>query len=98
MTLRKHQPNSEQDLCAQLTMADLPPPDTRRWVARRKAEVAAAVQTGLLTVEDACRRYRLTREELSGWQRGLHQFGVRGLQATRGLTRPNDSSWNRRHA
>ncbi len=30
-----------------LTMADLPPPDTR-WVARRKAAVVSAVQHGLL--------------------------------------------------
>ena len=27
-----------------LTLADLPPPSTRRWVIRRKAEVVAAFQ------------------------------------------------------
>jgi len=27
-----------------LTVADLPPPSTRRWVIRRKAEVVAAVR------------------------------------------------------
>ena len=34
-----------------LTMADLPKPDTVRWVIRRKAEVVAAVRGGLLTLE-----------------------------------------------
>ena len=40
-----------------LTLDDLPPPNTQRWVARRKAEVVAAVRAGLLSLEDACRRY-----------------------------------------
>ena len=39
-----------------LTMADLPPPDTKRWVIRRKAEVVAAVRGGLLSLEEACSR------------------------------------------
>ena len=46
-----------------LTIADLPPPGTRRWVIRRKAEVVAAVRGGLLTLEDACSRYTLTVED-----------------------------------
>ena len=29
---------------APLTIADLPPPNTQRWVIRRKAEVVAAVE------------------------------------------------------
>ena len=29
-----------------LTLADLPPPNTKRWVIRRKAEVVAAVRGG----------------------------------------------------
>ena len=39
-----------------LTLVDLPSPNTRRWVIRRKAEVVAAVRGGLLTLEDACER------------------------------------------
>ena len=38
-----------------LTIADLPPSDTRRWVIRRKAEVVAAVRGGLLSLEDCVR-------------------------------------------
>jgi len=37
-----------------LSLADLPPPDTKRWVVRRKAEVVAAVNGGLLTI-DPCK-------------------------------------------
>ena len=33
---------------------DLPSPDTTRWVVRRKAEVVAAVNGGLLTTDEAC--------------------------------------------
>ena len=76
--------------------ADLPPPDTRRWVAGRKAQVAAAVQNGILTVEEACDRYRLSVEELTAWQRALNQFGVRGLRATRRIRRPAALDWYRR--
>lgn len=50
-----------------LTLETLPAPNTRRWVARRKAEVVAAVHGGLLTIEEACDRYRLELEELAGW-------------------------------
>ena len=47
-----------------LTIADLPPPQTKRWVIRRKAEVVAAVRGGLLTLEEACERYSLSSEEI----------------------------------
>ena len=47
----------------------LPPITTRRWVARRKAEVIAAVHAGMLSALEACRRYRLTPEEFLEWER-----------------------------
>jgi hypothetical protein len=43
-----------------LTLETLPPPETTRWVVRRKAEVVAAVNGGLLSVSDVCERYGLT--------------------------------------
>lgn len=61
----------------------LPPPDTQRWVMRRKAQVVAAVRSGLITVEEACERYRLSEEEFKSWMRLLDSHGVRGLRATR---------------
>jgi hypothetical protein len=65
-----------------LTLADLPPPDTRRWVARRKAEVVAAVRGGLLSLDEACQRYALTVEEFVSWEHAIQQFGLPGLRAT----------------
>ena len=56
---------------------------TSRWVVRRKAEVVAAVNGGLLTVTEACDRYNLTLEELASWQRAIEREGMAGLRATR---------------
>lgn len=61
----------------------LPPPSTRRWVVRRKAEVVSAVNGGLLTIAEACARYDLTLEELASWQRSIEREGMAGLRATR---------------
>lgn len=66
-----------------MTEADLPPPDTKRWVMRRKAEVVAGVRSGLISLEEACRRYTLSVEEFLSWQRLIDAHGVRGLRATR---------------
>lgn len=66
-----------------LTIADLPSPNTKRWVIRRKAEVVAAVRGGLLSLEDACERYTLTVEEFLSWQRSIDDHGLAGLRATR---------------
>ena len=66
-----------------LTLASLPPPSTTRWVVRRKAEVVAAVNGGLLTVDEACARYTLTLEEFATWQRAVDRSGMAGLRVTR---------------
>jgi len=66
-----------------LTVADLPPRNTKRWVIRRKAELVAAVRGGLLSLEEACERYALTIDEFLSWQRTLDRHGLPGLRATR---------------
>jgi hypothetical protein len=66
-----------------LTINDLPPPDTLRWVIRRKAEVVAAVRGGLLSLDDACGRYGLTNEEFGAWQVAIDKHGMQGLRTTR---------------
>lgn len=66
-----------------LTLADLPPANTKRWVIRRKAEVVAAVRGGLITLEDACRRYSLSVEEFLSWQKAIERNGLPGLRVTR---------------
>lgn len=65
-----------------ITLASLPPANTR-WVVRRKAEVVAAVNGGLLSIESACERYDLTLEEFASWQRAVERSGLPGLRATR---------------
>ncbi|MEG3084670.1 CtrA inhibitor SciP [Sphingomonas sandaracina] len=67
----------------QLTLDTLPPPSTTRWVVRRKAEVVAAVNGGLLSVDDVCARYNLTVEEFASWQRAIDRSGMPGLRVTR---------------
>jgi Protein of unknown function (DUF1153) len=68
---------------APLTVGDLPPADTERWVIRRKAEVVAAVRGGLLSLDDACGRYRLTTDEFISWQKAIDRHGLAGLRTTR---------------
>ena len=66
-----------------ITLDTLPPSDTERWVIRRKAEVVAAVRGGLLTLEEACKRYTLSVEEFLSWQRAIDRNGLAGLRVTR---------------
>lgn len=66
-----------------MSLDDLPPPDTKRWVIRRKAEVVAGVRAGLISLEEACRRYTLSVEEFVSWQRLIESHGLRGLRTTR---------------
>jgi len=66
-----------------LTLDSLPSPLTTRWVVRRKAEVVAAVNGGLLSVDEVCERYTLTVEEFAGWQRAVDRSGMPGLRVTR---------------
>lgn len=64
-------------------LAALPPPNTKRWVARRKAAVVSAVANGFLTLEEACQRYMLSAEEFASWQHAIDAHGLRGLRTTR---------------
>jgi hypothetical protein len=58
----------------------LPPEETKRWVARRKAAVVLAVRRGLITRAEACRRYQLSEEEFSSWQWSFDTYGIDGLR------------------
>ena len=53
------------------TVGDLPPPNTQRWVVRRKAAVVAAVRSGTITIEEVLRRYQLTEEEFLSWLKAM---------------------------
>lgn len=54
-----------------------------KWTPLRKAEVVAAVKGGLITIDEALRRYDLSVEELAGWQRAIERHGMPGLQMNR---------------
>jgi hypothetical protein len=66
-----------------LTLDTLPPPGTTRWVARRKAEVVAAVDGGLLSFDEMCERYNISVEEFACWKRSVERSGLPGLRVTR---------------
>jgi Protein of unknown function (DUF1153) len=62
---------------------DLPPIETRRWTARRKALIVSAVRAGIIGSEEVCRRYHLSAEELVEWQRATEAHGIGALRVTR---------------
>ena len=66
-----------------ITLDDLPSENTRRWVARRKATVVMAVRGGLISLEEACRKYTLSVEEYLSWERAIERHGLAGLRVTR---------------
>ena len=66
-----------------LTVENLPPRNTVRWVIRRKAEVVAAIRNGLIGLDEACERYRLSVEEFLNWEQLVNAHGLRGLRITR---------------
>ena len=66
-----------------LTLKDLPKPGVSRWVTRRKAEVVAAVEGGLLSMDAALERWNLSEEEFSGWRKLYTRHGAKGLRTTR---------------
>lgn len=58
----------------------LPSGYSTRWVAARKAQVVDAVEAGLLRLDEALGRYRLSLEEFESWQRARKLAGVSGLR------------------
>lgn len=64
-----------------LTLADLPPENTR-WVASRKEAVVNAVLHGLLRKEEALRRYGLSEEEFESWTKAVQKHGRAALKVT----------------
>ncbi|MCA8879110.1 MAG: DUF1153 domain-containing protein [Rhodobacteraceae bacterium] len=65
-----------------LSRADLPPEKTVRWVASRKAKVVFAVKYGLLSRDEAMRRYGLSGDELDSWASAVERFGEEALKTT----------------
>src|SRR6478609_2391652 len=78
-------PYANGDLAAETAgaMSELPSPDTKRWVVRRKAVVVQAVRSGMISLQEACRRYNLSVEEFVAWQQAIERHGIPGLRVTR---------------
>lgn len=82
---------------SRMTRADLPPQDTERWVASRKAAVVRAVLAGLITRDQAMQLYGLSDDELTEWITAAAKMGAEGLKATavqrlRAMTGPDDTA------
>jgi Protein of unknown function (DUF1153) len=60
----------------------LPPCDTKRWVANRKAAVVIAVREGAISRRKACDWYQLSTEELASWEVAFRQYGTIGLRVS----------------
>lgn len=67
---------------SKMSRADLPPRDTKRWVASRKASVVRAVNGGLISQGDACARYGLPEEEYLSWALAVKRHGEKALKTT----------------
>ncbi|QUJ77582.1 DUF1153 domain-containing protein [Sulfitobacter albidus] len=65
-----------------MTVADLPPGNTRRWVASRKAAVVRGVVYGLISKGDALQRYGLSDDEFISWVRAVSTHGEVALKTT----------------
>ncbi|KEO60682.1 DUF1153 domain-containing protein [Thioclava indica] len=65
-----------------LTRADLPPAQTRRWVASRKALIVQALAHGLIERGEVIDRYELSDEELDIWIDAIKKHGLKGLKVT----------------
>jgi len=65
-----------------LTRADLPPRDTRRWVASRKALLVKAVAAGLIPLKEVLEAYGLSEEEFTLWSDAVANHGEAALKVT----------------
>jgi len=65
-----------------MTRADLPPPNTQRWVASRKIAVVRGVLYGLITLPDAMKLYGLSEEEFNSWVSAVADHGTDALKVT----------------
>jgi hypothetical protein len=65
-----------------MTQADLPPVNTKRWVASRKAAVVRGVAYGLIAQGEALRRYKISEDEFHEWVKAVSEHGEEALKAT----------------
>lgn len=81
--LRTAEAEDLEQITKSLSVHDLPPPNTKRWVVRRKAAVVAGVRNGVLSLKEACERYNLSVEEFLSWEKLIERHGIGALRTTR---------------
>lgn len=73
-----------------ITRGSLPPSSTQHWRIRLKAKVVAAVESGLISLEEACEKYRMSVEEYFEWRRRVERSGLAGWESRHAKTQaPN---------
>ncbi|MDJ0826613.1 MAG: DUF1153 domain-containing protein [Rhodobacter sp.] len=65
-----------------MSRADMPPADTHRWVASRKAAVVRGVLAGLMPLKEALDIYGLSEDEFASWRAAVETHGEAALKAT----------------
>ncbi len=65
-----------------MTRADLPPANTRRWVASRKLAVVKGVLSGLIPLKEVLDLYGLSEEEFNSWRLAVEKHGLNALKTT----------------
>ena len=70
-----------------LTIGDLPLPNTMRWSLRSKVAVVAAVESGLISFQEASKNYSLSHEEFCSWRNLDDSFGLREKRSSRSAIR-----------
>jgi hypothetical protein len=68
----------------QITLESLPALTGTRWSIRRKTDVVMAVLDGVLSFDDACRRYAMSAEEFLSWQDLVTRRSLKATYRPRG--------------
>ena len=66
-----------------LTLDSLPPPARRAGSSAARPRSSPPLRAGCLSVDEACKRYSLSLEEFTSWQRAVDRSGMPGLRVTR---------------
>ena len=69
-------------------VVELPHPNESRWPFRQKAAVVDGTRRGVLSIEEACERYRISLEEFAAWSKAFDERVARRARATRLPTSP----------
>ena len=64
-----------------ITRGSLPPSTTQQWRIQLKAKVVAAVESGIISREEACARYHMSDDEYLEWRRRVEKSGLAGWRA-----------------